>query len=57
MSTVLLETLGLPVTVVPVLAAIWPILDPAHTLINNTSDLVGTAVVAEQVKKLDKSYY
>ena len=39
MSTVLLETMGMPLSLVPILAAIWPAIDPALTLMNNTSDL------------------
>ena len=30
MSTVLLETLGLPLSLIPILAAIWPIIDIAQ---------------------------
>lgn len=51
MTTVLLETLGMPLTVIPVLAAIWPVLDPMLTLLNNTSDLVGTAIVSRKITK------
>jgi len=32
MSSVLLETLGMPLTLVPILAAIWPLIDPGHTV-------------------------
>ena len=53
MSTVLLEAMGLPLGIVPVVAAIWPVLDPAHTVVNNASDLVGTAVVARRLGMLD----
>ena len=53
MSTVLLEAMGLPLGIVPVVAAIWPVLDPAHTVVNNASDLVGTAVVARRRGMLD----
>ena len=55
MSTVLLEAMGLPLGIVPIIAAIWPVLDPAHTVVNNVSDLVGTTFVARQVGKLDES--
>lgn len=51
MTTVLLETLGMPLTVIPVLAAIWPILDPMLTLLNNTSDLIGTAIISRKITK------
>lgn len=57
MSTVLLESLGMPLTLIPILAAIWPTIDPAHTVLNNVSDLTGTAIVARQVGKLDDSVF
>lgn len=46
MSTVLLETIGMPLTLIPILAAIWPAIDPIHTVLNNTSDLAGTMIIA-----------
>ena len=46
MSGVLLQSLGLPPTLIPILASIWPILDIGHTTCNVTGDLVGTAIVA-----------
>lgn len=57
MSTVLLESLGMPLTMVPILAAIWPVIDPAHTVLNNVSDLTGTTIIASQLKKLDRSVF
>ena len=57
MSTVLLETMGMPLSLIPILAAIWPAIDPAHTVLNNTSDLVGTTVVSCQFKKTDMAIY
>ncbi|MDD3393984.1 MAG: dicarboxylate/amino acid:cation symporter [Anaerotignum sp.] len=57
MSTVLLETLGMPLSLIPILAAIWPTIDPAHTVLNNVSDLTGTAVVASSLGKLDKDVF
>ena len=35
-SMILLETLGLPLELVPVLAAVWPIIDMGHTTVNVT---------------------
>ncbi len=46
MSGVLLQSLGLPLTLIPILASVWPILDIGHTTCNVTGDLVGTALVA-----------
>lgn len=57
MSTVLLETLGMPLTLIPVLAAIWPIIDPAHTVLNNVGDLCGTIIVAKRLNLMDIEKY
>lgn len=53
MSSVLLQTLGLPLTLVPILAAIWPIIDIGHTTLNITGDLTCTTVVASQLHEID----
>jgi Na+/H+-dicarboxylate symporter len=57
MSGVLLEALGMPLTLVPILAAIWPVIDPPHTTLNNVGDLVGTTVVAKSLGKMDMDVY
>lgn len=57
MSTVLLEAIGMPLTLIPILAAIWPAIDPIYTLMNNTSDLVGTMLIARQLDKVDMNVY
>ena len=57
MSTVLLQSLGMPLTLIPILAAIWPAIDPAHTVLNNVSDLAGTVLVAKKLGKLDESKF
>lgn len=57
MSTVLLQTLGMPLTLVPIFAAIWPIIDIGHTTANISGDLVGTTVVAHSLGKLDETVY
>lgn len=57
MSGVLLEALGMPLTLIPILAAIWPVIDPAHTTLNNVGDLVGTAVVARGLGRMDMDVY
>jgi len=57
MSTVLLESLGMPLSLIPILAAIWPTIDPAHTVLNNVSDLAGTTLVANSLGKLDKEVF
>jgi Na+/H+-dicarboxylate symporter len=57
MSAVLFEALGLPLDLIPLLAAIWPIIDVAHTGLNITGDLTGTATVASQTKDLDRKVF
>lgn len=57
MSAVLFEALGLPLDLIPLLAAIWPIIDVAHTGLNITGDLTGTATVAAQTKDMDRSVF
>lgn len=57
MSTVLLETLGMPLTLIPILAAIWPVIDPAHTVLNNAGDLVGTTVIARRLDRMDMDIF
>lgn len=57
MSTVLLEAIGMPLTVIPIFAAIWPAIDPPHTLLNNVSDIVGTSVIAKRLGLMDEKIY
>jgi Na+/H+-dicarboxylate symporter len=57
MSAVLFEALGLPLDLIPLLAAIWPVIDVAHTGLNITGDLTGTATVAAQTKDLDRKVF
>ncbi|MCI7658434.1 dicarboxylate/amino acid:cation symporter [Anaerotignum sp.] len=57
MSTVLLETIGMPLSLIPILAAIWPAIDPCHTVLNNVGDLVGTSIIARQLGEMDMDVY
>jgi len=57
MSTVLLQSLGMPLTLIPLLAAVWPIIDVAHTGLNVTGDLVGTTVVGARSGELDRATF
>lgn len=57
MSTILLSTLGLPLTLVPILAAIWPIIDIGHTTANIAGDLTGTTMVASRLDMVDEKVY
>lgn len=59
MSTIIISTLigeeGL--VLIPILAAIWPTIDPFATLANNVGDLVGTTVVSKQMGLLNEEIY
>jgi Na+/H+-dicarboxylate symporter len=57
MSGILLQTLNLPLTLIPILASLWPILDIGHTVCNVTGDLVGTAIVGSRMGLLDRSVF
>lgn len=46
MSAVLFQALGIPMGMLPLIGAIWPLVDIGNTTVNVTSDLVGTNVVA-----------
>lgn len=56
-SIVLLESVGMPLTLIPVLAAIWPIIDMGHTALNITGDLNGTTIVAKKTDDLDEEIF
>lgn len=53
MSSVLLQTLGMPLTLIPILAAIWPIIDIGHTTTNVTGDLCGSTVISSRLKLIN----
>lgn len=57
MSSVLLQTVGYPLTLVPLLAAIWPVIDIPHTTANVSGDLAGTIVVAKSMDALDEKVF
>ena len=57
MSGVLLESLGMPLTLIPILAAIWPAIDPAHTVLNNAGDLAGPVIVSRSLDKMDMDVF
>lgn len=46
MSAVLFQALGIPMGMLPLIGAIWPLVDIGNTTVNVTSDLVGTNIVA-----------
>ena len=57
MTTVSLTTLGLPLTLIPILTAIWPLIDPTNTTLNITGDLVGTATVAKKLSLMNEEVF
>lgn len=57
MSAVLMESLGLPLEIIPLLAAVWPIIDVGHTGLNVTSDIVGTTVVSSRGGGLNREVF
>ncbi len=57
MSGILLQSLNMPLGLIPILASIWPVIDIGHTTCNVTGDLVGTAVVANRMKVLDRAVF
>lgn len=44
-ASLLLSTLGLPLSIIPIIAAVSPIVDMGNTTVNITGDLVGTQIV------------
>jgi Na+/H+-dicarboxylate symporters len=53
MSSILLKSLNLPLDLVPIFAAIWPIIDIGHTTLNITGDLTGTAIVSASLGEMN----
>lgn len=59
MSTIIVQTLigDAGLTLIPILAAVWPTLDPFATTANNVGDLTGTTLVSKSLHVLDKEVY
>ncbi|WP_043932499.1 dicarboxylate/amino acid:cation symporter [Bacillus sp. EB01] len=53
LSATLLSTMGLPLELIPILAAIWPLIDIGHTTVNVVGDLVGVSVIAARDDEMD----
>ncbi|GAA0333881.1 dicarboxylate/amino acid:cation symporter [Oceanobacillus oncorhynchi subsp. oncorhynchi] len=56
-SIVLLEALGMPLLIVPILAAIWPVIDMGHTTLNIVGDLNGTTIIGKKTNDLDEEVF
>lgn len=57
MSAVLFQSLGLPMGMLPLIGAIWPIVDIGHTTVNVTSDIIGTAIVGNKMGLMDQNVF
>jgi Na+/H+-dicarboxylate symporter len=53
LSATLLSTMNLPLELVPILAAIWPVIDIGHTVVNVVGDLVGVSIIAARTDEMD----
>jgi Na+/H+-dicarboxylate symporter len=57
-SAIMLQAIDVPTgVIVPILAAIWPVLDIGNTCCNVTGDLVATTVLASRLDMLDKDIF
>jgi Na+/H+-dicarboxylate symporter len=56
-SGILLRSLDLPLTLIPLLASLWPVLDIGHTTSNVAGDLVGTAAIGNRLGLLDRGRF
>ncbi|MCD8368992.1 MAG: dicarboxylate/amino acid:cation symporter [Clostridiales bacterium] len=59
MSTIIISTLigDAGLTLIPILAAVWPTLDPFATCANNVGDLTGTTIVSKMMGLLDENIF
>jgi Na+/H+-dicarboxylate symporter len=59
MSTIIISTLigDAGLTLIPIIAAVWPTLDPFATCCNNVGDLTGTTVVAKSLGLLHEDIF
>ena len=48
---------GLPLTIVPILASIWPVVDIGHTTCNVSGDLCGTTIVASRLNMMEAAVF
>ena len=51
------ERIGLPMGMLPLIGAIWPVVDIGHTCTNVTSDIVGAAIVGNRLGLMDKAVF
>ena len=57
MSTIMMETMGLPLTIVPWVAGIYRLIDMPNTMLNVTGDTVGMVTVSAMMGDLDREVF
>ena len=57
MSAIMMETMGLPLTIVPWVAGIYRLIDMPNTMLNVTGDTVGMVTVSALMGDLDRDVY
>ena len=57
MSAIMMETMGLPLTIVPWVAGIYRLIDMPNTMLNVTGDTVGMVTVSAQMGDLDRDIF
>ena len=57
MSAIMMETMGLPLTIVPWVAGIYRLIDMPNTTLNITGDTVGMVTVSALMGDLDRDVF
>ena len=57
MSAILFEALGIPMGMLALIAAIWPVVNIGTTTVNVTGDHVATCIVAENLDMMEKEVF
>ena len=57
MSAIMMQTMGLPLTIVPWVAGIYRLIDMPNTMLNVTGDTVGMVTTASVLGTLDRETF
>ena len=57
MSAIMMQTMGLPLTIVPWVAGIYRLIDMPNTMLNVTGDTVGMVTVSAMMGDLDRDKF
>lgn len=57
MSTILFEALGIPMGMLPLIAAVWPVVNVGTTTVNVAGDHVTTCIVASNLGMMDREVF